>query len=201
MMLLQTCLPTVALCDRRRLWSCALCLIAAAGCTSSEPAVPQSVNSPQRYVPSPEQSETALRAIFDAWKEGRPPGMIEGTSPAVHITDTFRKPDEKLVNYHILGEVPSENPRCYAVDLRFEPERVERTRFTVTGIDPLWVFRLEDAQLLAHWEHNMTPTESEEAATTETPTTAADPDGASQPGDEAAPAETPADNAATDPVP
>jgi len=126
--------------------------------------------------------------------------MIEGTSPAVHITDTFRRPDEALVDYHILGEVPSENPRCYAVDLRFTPERVERARFTVTGIDPLWVFRLEDAQLLAHWEHNMTQAD---ASPSETPSSGADP-GSGPPaptGAEAAPADTPGENAAIEPVP
>jgi hypothetical protein len=81
--------------------------------------------------------------------------MVPGTSPAVHVTDTFRKPGEKLIDYRILGEVPSERKRCLAVELRFEPERAERTRFLVVGIDPLWVFRQEDAENLAHWEHNM----------------------------------------------
>jgi hypothetical protein len=161
---MRTSLPTVAMCSRGRLWPGVLCLIAVAGCSSSDPAAPQASGSPQRYVPSPEQAETALRAVFDAWKEGQPPGMIEGASPAVHITDTFRRADEKLVDYHILGEVPSADPRCYAIDLRFEPERFERARFTVVGIDPLWVFRLEDAQLLSHWEHNMQSPEAAAAA-------------------------------------
>jgi hypothetical protein len=93
--------------------------------------------------------------VFEAWRQGSPPGVIPDTSPAVHITDTYRKPDEALIDYRILGEVPSERKRCYAVELRFAPERAERTRFLVVGIDPLWVFRLEDAELLAHWEHKM----------------------------------------------
>jgi hypothetical protein len=81
--------------------------------------------------------------------------MVPETTPAVHVTDTYRKPDESLVDYRILGEVPSDRKRCYAVELRFAPERAERTRFLVVGIEPLWVFRLEDAENLAHWEHNM----------------------------------------------
>jgi hypothetical protein len=91
--------------------------------------------------------------------------MVPDTTPAVHVTDTFRKPGETLVDYRILGEVPSERKRCYAVELRYAPERAERTRFLVVGIDPLWVFRQEDAELLAHWEHNMeTPEAAAEAA-------------------------------------
>jgi hypothetical protein len=93
--------------------------------------------------------------VFEAWRKGSPPGLIPDTSPAVHITDTYRKEGEQLVDYRILGEVPSERKRCYAVELRFAPERAERARFLVVGIDPLWVFRLEDAELLAHWEHKM----------------------------------------------
>jgi hypothetical protein len=125
-----------------------------AGCGSGTHATTAD-NSTSQFVPSVSQAEAALRAVIESWKKDEPPGMIPGTSPAIHITDTFRKPDEKLVDYRILGEVPSERKRCIAVELRFKPERAERTRFLVVGIDPLWVFRQEDAENLAHWEHNM----------------------------------------------
>jgi hypothetical protein len=135
-------------------WVGLLCGFSA--CEQQAPA-PVEATSTDRFVPSTTQAEGALRSVFDAWKAGQPPGMVPDTSPAVHVTDTFRKPEERLVDYHILGEVPTDKPRCYAVDLRFEPERIERTRFTVVGIDPLWVFRGEDVELLSHWEHNMEP--------------------------------------------
>jgi hypothetical protein len=143
--------------DRSGHWLlCACWLCASVGCAPREAAEP-APQSTDRYVPSPVQAETALRAVFEAWRKGEPPGMVPDTSPAVHVTDTFRKPEERLIDYHILGEVPTDKPRCYAVDLRFEPDRIERTRFTVVGIDPLWVFRSEDVELLSHWEHNMEP--------------------------------------------
>lgn len=143
--------------------SAGLLLIATApGC--SGPAAPATADT-ERFVPSANQAETALRSVLDAWRQGTPPGMIPDTSPPVHVTDTYRKADETLVDYRILGEVPSDKKRCYAVELRFAPERAERTRFLVVGIDPLWVFRLEDAENLAHWEHNMeTPGASAETA-------------------------------------
>ncbi len=140
----------------------ALLVAAAAGC--SGPVAPSATSADtERFVPSPDQAETALRAAFEAWRQGTPPGLVPDTTPAVHVTDTFRKPGEALVDYRILGEVPSDKQRCYAVELRYAPERAERTRFLVVGIDPLWVFRLEDAENLAHWEHNMETPESGEA--------------------------------------
>ena len=146
--------------DRQRSTAAVAIVICAgllAGCSSQEPA-----GSAERFIPAPEQAESALKAVFEAWRKGSPPGLVPDTSPAVHITDTYRKDGEQLVDYRILGEVPSERKRCYAVELRFAPERAERTRFLVVGIDPLWVFRLEDAELLAHWEHKMDEPASDE---------------------------------------
>jgi hypothetical protein len=46
--------------------------------------------------------------------------------------------------------------RCYVVGLKFDnPPAERRERFVVVGIDPLWVFRKEDYDKLAHWEHPM----------------------------------------------
>jgi hypothetical protein len=120
-------------------------------------------NATSKYIPSPQNAETALTTAFAAWKAGTPAGPVEGTSPLVHVTDTYRRPAEKLVEFQILGEVPGDTPRCYAVELRFDPPREEKARYVVVGIDPLWIFRLEDFQLLAHWEHNMQTPESTNA--------------------------------------
>jgi hypothetical protein len=109
----------------------------------------------ERYIPSGDASRTAMISAFDAWKQGVPAGPVPDTSPLIHVTDNHRRPKEILVGYRILGEVPGDTPRCYAVELTFDPPREERARFVVVGIDPLWVFRLEDYQLLAHWEHKM----------------------------------------------
>lgn len=137
------------------------CVAGLCGCSPP----PASTADTERFVPSGAQAEAALRAVFEAWKQGMPAGMVPDTSPAVHVTDTYRRPGETLVDYRILGEVPSDKKRCYAVELRYTPERAERTRFLVVGIDPLWVFRLEDAENLAHWEHKMeTPKAAAEAA-------------------------------------
>ncbi|HVW02959.1 MAG TPA: hypothetical protein VHB77_21545, partial [Planctomycetaceae bacterium] len=78
-------------------------------------------------------------------------------------------------SYQILGEVPGDTPRCYAVRLKLtDPDAEERARFVVVGIDPLWVFRYEDFQLIAHWDHRMAEEEpaknEEKSAPEEEPT-------------------------------
>lgn len=84
--------------------------------------------------------------------------MIANTKPQVHITDAHRKAGQRLEEYQILGEVPGDAPRCFAVKATFSnPAAEERIRFVVIGIDPLWVWRHEDLELLSHWDHKMDP--------------------------------------------
>lgn len=108
-----------------------------------------------KYTPSPADAESAVETVLDAWKAGIPAGPVPDTSPLINLTDSYRKNGETLKEYEILGEVPGDLLRCYAVNLSFDPPREEQAKFVVVGIDPLWVFRLEDYQLLTHWDHNM----------------------------------------------
>jgi hypothetical protein len=111
---------------------------------------------PQRFVPAPEVARQAVESVLSSWKEGQPVGLIADTTPQVHITDSHRKQGQKLNAYRILGEVPGNAPRCFAVKLTYShPTAEERARFVVLGIDPLWVFRHEDLDFLSHWDHPM----------------------------------------------
>ena len=113
-------------------------------------------DSSARYVPSVTQAEAAVKASLDDWKKGLPAGPVADTKPAVHVIDSQRRELPVLSDYQILGEVPGNAPRCLAVRLRWtSPETEERARYVVVGIDPLWVFRQEDYDLLSHWEHPM----------------------------------------------
>jgi hypothetical protein len=119
---------------------------AAAGCTQ---------RTREDYIPSAELARSALIQAMDAWKRGEPPGRIEG-KPAVQVGDTRRRTGQKLVRYEVLGELPSEEGRLFAVRVHFEnPIAEEKANYLVVGIDPLWVFRQEDYQMVTHWEHNM----------------------------------------------
>ncbi len=113
-------------------------------------------DSSARYVPSVTQAEAAVTASLEDWKRGLPAGPVADTKPAVQVVDSQRRKLPVLSDYQILGEVPGNAPRCLAVRLRWaNPEKEERARYVVVGIDPLWVFRQEDYDLLSHWEHPM----------------------------------------------
>jgi hypothetical protein len=105
-----------------------------------------------RYVPPAQTARQALEAALRSWREGRPAGKVEGTSPQVYLVDTCRRPGQTLKSFSILGETAGEGPRCLAVRLRLDnPEEEQRARFVVFGVDPLWVYRYEDYEMMIHW--------------------------------------------------
>ena len=118
-------------------------------------------DSDARFVPAQETAHAAVSAAMNAWKNGVVPGPVPDTAPLVHLTDSHRKPGQVLDGFEILGEVPGNADRCLAVRVKLSnPVAEERVRYVVIGIDPLWVFRHEDYDLLTHWEHPMEKTEA-----------------------------------------
>ncbi len=140
----------------------ALCLamaVVCAGCAREpDPA--------QRYVPAPDVARSAIDAVLTDWQAGKAPGLIDRLAVKVQVSDNLRKSGQRLEEFEILGEVPANGVRCFAVRLKFsDPEADERARYVVLGIDPLWVFRQEDYDMLSHWEHPMPPEASDEGGT------------------------------------
>jgi hypothetical protein len=108
---------------------------------------------PDRYVPSPATARHALEAALKAWQNGQPAGQIENPGVAIWMVDTHRRPGQKLERFTILGETPGDGPRCLAARLFLEaPPDELRARFVIMGIDPLWVYRYEDFEMMMHWE-------------------------------------------------
>lgn len=108
------------------------------------------------YTPSPAAALSAVERGLEAWKAGQAAGQVEGTSPVIHVTDAGRKPGQTLDDYKILGETRGSAGRTYAVVLHLKnPDEQVKTQYIVVGIDPLWVFRQEDYELLMHWDHHM----------------------------------------------
>lgn len=121
------------------------------------------VDRTAEFIPSPTVALSILTSAMEAWKDGEPSGPVPGTKPVVFVVDSHRKADRPLVSYEILGEVPGNAPRTFAVKAQLDhPELEERLRYVIVGIDPLWVFRQEDYDLLCHWEHPMPDTKSPE---------------------------------------
>ncbi len=98
-------------------------------------------------------------SALNAWKAGDPAGEVPHTKPAVFATDTNRQVGQTLRSYKVLGETNGTSGRTYVVVLELEnPTQEIKTTYIVVGIDPLWVFRQEDYELLMHWDHYMPPT-------------------------------------------
>jgi hypothetical protein len=132
----------------RRLAAAGL-LALAAGC--ADPA------DPNRYYPPDDRARPALEAALAAWQRGDPPGQVPGaTNPTVQMADTHRTPGQRLKAFAVLGVAPGNGPRVFTVRLTLEnPDAELKARFVVVGIDPIWVFRQEDYDMLSHWDHPM----------------------------------------------
>jgi hypothetical protein len=81
---------------------------------------------------------------------------VEKTTPAVQYVDELRPQGQRLLGFQILGEVPGGGPRTFTVALETDdPSGKQTARYVVVGVDPLWVFRQEDFDKMAHWEMDM----------------------------------------------
>lgn len=117
------------------------------------------------FIPSEEQARTTLEIALKAWAEGDANHLVAGAKPAIMVSDGHRTPGRTLKKYEILGSVPGEAPRCIAVRMTLENPSAEiRERYVVVGIDPIWIIRYEDYEMLTHWSHPMTPDKKGPAA-------------------------------------
>jgi hypothetical protein len=127
-----------------------VCLVSAgfSACARQEEA--------QRYAPPPELARAAVEAVLVDWQAGRPPAQIDRLPVTVQVVDQQRNKGQVLEEFEILGEAPGNAPRCFAVRLKLRSPEAEATvRYVVVGINPLWVFRQEDFDMLSHWDHAM----------------------------------------------
>jgi hypothetical protein len=110
----------------------------------------------QRYVPESAEARTALETVLSTWKAG-PPAALSSLDPAqVMFVDQHRPPGQRLLDFRILGETEVENARQFTVRLTFESaDEPELVRYNLFGRSPIWVYRLEDYELISHWEHKM----------------------------------------------
>ncbi len=110
----------------------------------------------ERYIPSPEAARTGVNRLMEGWLKGLSPGESGSTRPEVHFVDQTRRADQKLARYEILGEVPVENARAFAVRVTYNgTDEPEILRFVAIGVDPMWIFRREDYDTL--WSHQEEP--------------------------------------------
>ena len=109
----------------------------------------------ERYVPNAAKAQAALDQVLAAWKNGEPVGALQSNLEpiTIQVADSTRQPGQRLTDYELLGEISGEGPRTFAVRLTLDsPSQQREVRYYLVGIDPLWVFRQEDYDALAHWD-------------------------------------------------
>jgi hypothetical protein len=108
----------------------------------------------ERYIPSPEAARTGVNRLMEGWLKGLSPGESGSKRPEIHVVDQTRRPDQHLAHYEILGEVPAENARAFAVRVTYDgADETEVVRYVAVGVDPMWIFRREDYEGI--WKHEM----------------------------------------------
>ena len=137
-----------------------LSLATLAGCSPGEPA------GSGGYVPPAPEARAALHSALEAWQNAPRPLPASFDPPGIRFVDQQRKPDQRLVEFRILGETGLRNARQYTVRLTLDPaHEPQLVRYNVFGRDPIWVFRLEDYEMISHWEHQMDEPKSEPTGT------------------------------------
>lgn len=133
-------------------------------------------------IPPVDEARDALRLALEDWQAGRPKGTIARPGSPVGVVDSLRTLERPLRSYQILGPLASDQGRCFAVRLALEaPDEERDERYLIFGWSPLWVFRMQDYELISHWEHAMDPIPEEAPPDTEPPHTPRDHPGASTP--------------------
>ncbi|WP_165223508.1 hypothetical protein [Aquisphaera insulae] len=91
--------------------------------------------------------------MMDGWLNGLSARESGSSKPEVHVVDQTRRADQKLARYEILGEVPADNARAFAVRVTYQgTDEPEILRFLAVGVDPMWIFRREDYDNI--WKHD-----------------------------------------------
>ena len=97
------------------------------------------------YVSSDETVQHVLESALTAWQNGKPPGVLAGTSPPVQVVDAQWQSGQKLRSFEILGEDEAEGvPRWFRVKLNLASGQEEVVHYVIVGKESVWVYRDED---------------------------------------------------------
>jgi hypothetical protein len=130
----------------------------AVGCTLALGCDTRAQPTAKPFIPPVATARAALTTALDAWKDGRPSGRIDAQPAAIQFVDLTRKPDQRLTGFEILGEVPDDHYRCFKVRLFLEqPDERPLVRYFIFGMNPLWVYRADDLEMITHWDHHIDP--------------------------------------------
>ena len=143
---------------RRQLTNRACCATLAlfatiAGCErgDGEPPTPA-------FVPSWAEARQALESGLSVWRDTPSPLPVTYNIPGVQFVDKTSTLGRRLISFQVLGQTDVKYARRFTVRINLDGEESpELVKYHIVGRDPVWVFRLDDYEKFAHWEHDMAP--------------------------------------------
>ncbi|MFO0957878.1 MAG: hypothetical protein U0800_10530 [Isosphaeraceae bacterium] len=119
--------------------------------------------TPHAPMPEPSQARAALESALGGWVErGEAQSEIDGAR--IELSDRRHAEGGRPSAFEVLGTIRVDWARGFVVRLTWPDEaEPETTTYAVAGIDPIWVMRKDDIDLLMHWEHPMDPANPSEA--------------------------------------
>lgn len=110
----------------------------------------------QRFTPSESAARAALQTALSAWQAGGPVDSLGFDGGRAHLADGQQASGRKLQRFDILGEGSAHSGRRYLVQIQLDgPDPAQKVNYVVIGIDPVWVIRQQDLEMLTHWDHPM----------------------------------------------
>lgn len=101
-------------------------------------------------VPDPEFARRALQQALDEWRRS-PESSMTANGRSLIFVDQQRRPGQKLREYTILGDSVVDNCRKYVVRLSLaEPDETLLAAYYVFDRMPVWVYRVEDFDMMMH---------------------------------------------------
>jgi hypothetical protein len=120
-----------------------------------EPAAPG-------YMPGWDEARQSLVSALTAWRDAASPLPASFDTHAVQFVHKRRQPNQRLLAFEILAQSDIENARQFTVRLDLEGEESPQlVKYNIVGRDPVYVFRLEEYEMLSHWECDMGPTQKD----------------------------------------
>jgi hypothetical protein len=115
-----------------------------------------SPSGPQGRLPDAVLARRAVETSLGKWRDSPDLPTTSSPSPSVVFVDQQRRPGQRLRTFAVLGESESEGCRRFLVKLALaEPDDSILAAYNVFGVDPIWVYRSEDFDMIMHWEHPM----------------------------------------------
>jgi hypothetical protein len=104
-------------------------------------------------LPDQALARRAVEIAMQAWRESPGLALSSSPSPSVMFVDQRRRPGQPLRAFTVLSESESEGFRRYQIKLALaEPDESRVAAYCVFGVNPIWVYRSEDFDMIMHWE-------------------------------------------------